>query len=196
MLGFSPESVILLIREQGLDSLERLKVLTDKNVDGICNVGRKPSCKNINGTPNRGQQVSVITQENLKLEVFLFHHQWRCLFDWEVMGVQENTVSLLMGQKRLEDKYKNTDMLPEVNKSDISGMMESIKEYLQSCCEVVRVPLVCIIRKTITVQTYGDYSNYATLNDKIIASMLHLPPDKDKLHNEKSAVSHQEYSRV
>ena len=73
-LGFTPKAAKLLIREQGLDSPERLQVLTDKNVDDICNVMRKPGGKNANGMPDRGQQVSIIAQKNLKLAVFLFHH--------------------------------------------------------------------------------------------------------------------------
>ena len=46
-----------------------------------------------------------------------------------------------------------------------------------------------IIRKTITVQTYGDYPMYATPDDEMIARMLHLPSDKNKVHNEQSAQS-------
>ena len=43
----------LLVREQGLDSPERLRVLADKNVDDICNVMRKPGGKNVNQMFNR-----------------------------------------------------------------------------------------------------------------------------------------------
>ena len=74
-LGFRPEAAKLLIREQGLDSPDRLRVLTDENVDDICNVVRKPGGKNADRMPDRGQQVSVIVQENLKLSAFLFHHR-------------------------------------------------------------------------------------------------------------------------
>ena len=90
-LGLSPKATILLIREQGLDSPEKLRVLTDKNVDDNCNVMRKPGSKNYNGMPNRGQQFSVIVQENLKLVAFLFHHRCRCTFDgklWECLRTQ------------------------------------------------------------------------------------------------------------
>ena len=52
-LGFSPNAAKLFVREQGLDSPKRLQVLTDKNVDDICNVMRKPGSKNANGTPDR-----------------------------------------------------------------------------------------------------------------------------------------------
>ena len=42
-------------------------------------------------------------------------------------------------------------MMPEVNKADMAGTMESIKEYLRSYCDVMRVILAYVIRKTITV---------------------------------------------
>ena len=76
----------MLIREQGLDSPEKLSILTDKNVDDICNIVRKQGSKNADRMPDREQQVSVIAEENLKQAAFLFHPRWRCAFDWEVMG--------------------------------------------------------------------------------------------------------------
>ena len=121
----------MLVREKRLDSPDRLRVLTKKNVDDICNVMRKPGGKNADGTPNRGQQVLIIAQENLKLAAILFHHRWRCTIDWEIMEVDEGTVCLLAGQKRLEDEYKDPNILPKINKSDMAVMMESIKEYLR-----------------------------------------------------------------
>ena len=83
-LGYSPEAARLLIREQGLDSPGRLRVLTDENVNEICNAVRKPGGNNAYETMVRGQKVSVTAQENLKLAVFLFHHWCRCTCDWEV----------------------------------------------------------------------------------------------------------------
>ena len=80
-LEFSSKATRLLIREHRLDSLERLRVLTEKNLNDICNVGRKTGGKNVNVTPDRGQQVLITAQENLKIAVFLFHHWWRYTFD-------------------------------------------------------------------------------------------------------------------
>ena len=59
--------------------------------------------------------------------------------------------------------------------------MEAIKEYLRLCCGVVCAPLAYIIRKTITVQTYGDYPLYASPDNKMITRMLQLPSEKKKL---------------
>ena len=53
------------------------------------------------------------------------------------MGLNKDTVHLLAGQKKLEDEYKGPDLLPKINKSDMAGTMESIKEYLRLHCSVV-----------------------------------------------------------
>ena len=86
-LRFSPEASRFLVREQIIDSPERLRVLTKKNVNDICNVMRKPGIKNADGMPDRGRQISFIAQEILMLAVFLLHHWWKSTFDWEVRGL-------------------------------------------------------------------------------------------------------------
>ena len=103
----------------------------------------------------------------------------------ETVEVDEGTVCLRADQKKLKDEYKDPNMLPKVNKSDMAGMMEFIKEYLRSCHRVVKTPLACIISKSITVQTYGEYPMYATPDNQMINRMLHLPPDKNRLLLEK-----------
>ena len=142
---------------------------------------RKPGGKNTDGMPDRGQQVSVIAQENLKLAAFLFYHRWKCTLDWEMTEVDEGTVHLLAGKKKLKDEYKDPSMLPKINKSDMASMMESIKEYLRSHCCIIKAPLAYVIRKSIIVQTYDEYFMYSTSDDEMITRMLHLPPDKNNL---------------
>ena len=122
-LTFSPKKAMLLIRKQRQDSLERLRVLTDKNGDDIFNVMRKPGGQNAGRMPDRGQQVSVIAQENMKQAAFLFHHRLRCTLNWKVMGVCEDAVHLLAEQKKLKDEYKASHMLPKIKKSDMAETM-------------------------------------------------------------------------
>ena len=83
----------MIIREQGLDNLSSLIVFTDKNVNDICDFMRKQGGKNSNRMPNRGQQIAVTAQENLKLTVILFHHRVRCNLDWEVLEVHMYSAS-------------------------------------------------------------------------------------------------------
>ena len=46
-----------------------------------------------------------------------------------------------------------------------------------------------ITRKTVNVQTYGDYPSYATTDDKTVTRLLHLLSNNNKVHNEQSALS-------
>ena len=61
-LRFSHDAARLLVREQRLYSPEWHKILTDKNVDDLCNVVRKSGGKNANWMPDRGPKVSIITK--------------------------------------------------------------------------------------------------------------------------------------
>ena len=54
---------------------------------------------------------------------------------------------------------------------------------------VVIASIAYMIRKNTIVQTYGDYPNYDTPDDKMIDRMLHLPPEKNRLNNEQHAQS-------
>ena len=74
-LRFSPKTACLLVREQGLDNPDQLHVLTNKNVNEICNIMMKPGGKNANGMHDKGQQVLAKAQDGLKLAVFLFHNK-------------------------------------------------------------------------------------------------------------------------
>ena len=66
--------------------------------------------------------------------------------------VQEDTLCLLAGQKRLKDEEKDHNLLPKINKSDVVGTIEAIEEYLRSCHCVITL-FAYIIRKTIIVWT-------------------------------------------
>ena len=52
--------------------------------------------------------------------------------------MQKDMVHKLAGQKKLEDKYKDLDMLSKVNKVDMVVTMETIQKYLRSHCSVKR----------------------------------------------------------
>ena len=59
--------------------------------------------------------------------------------------MNKETVHFLVGQKNLQDEYKDPDVLPKTNKSDMAGMMQSMKEYLRAHCGVVKAPLAYAI---------------------------------------------------
>ena len=58
-LGFSHDSARVLVHKQGLNSTYRLRALTNKNVDDICNVTRKPGGKSTNNLPTDGNKYQL-----------------------------------------------------------------------------------------------------------------------------------------
>ena len=103
-------------------------------------------------------------------------------------------LTCMQTRRCFEDYYKDPDMLSKVNKADNAGTMEAIEEHLRLHHVVVRAPLAYIIRRTIIVQTYGNYSRYVTPDDDMIARMLCLLPNKNKLLMEQGASSVNEHT--
>ena len=65
----------------------------------------------------------------------------------------------------------------------------TIEGYLRSCNGFVKAPLAYVIRKTVIVWTYGNYAQYVTPYDEMIARVLHLLSDRNKLLLEHDFVS-------
>ena len=57
----------------------------------------------------------------------------------------------------LEDNAKIPDMLPKINKSGMTRIMDAIKKYLRSFHGIVRSLLAYVTWKKIIVETYDDY---------------------------------------
>ena len=108
----------------------------------------------------------------------------------------EDIVHCLAGQKRFEDDSKEPDLLPNVNKADMAKIIEAIKKFLRLCVGAVKAPLAYITKETTIVHTYGDYPKYMTPDDKMIASVLHIPPEKNNLLLEHNVHSVKEQSMI
>ena len=84
-----------------------------------------------------------------------------------------------MGQRKLENEYKDQDVLPKINKADMVGTMEAISVYLWSHCGVERAPIAYIIGKRMTVQkAYDVYPWYSPPVNKMLDKMLNLPMEQ------------------
>ena len=64
------------------------------------------------------------------------------------MGVQDGTVHLLSGQKRLKDDYKDPDVLPKFNNAKTAGTIEVIKKNLKSCHGLIKASLASVKEHT------------------------------------------------
>ena len=75
-------------------------------------------------------------------------------------------------QEKLEEKYKETNTLPKVNVTDMTGEMESIEEYLRLHCCVMNAPLTYVLRKNDGLNNWLNFNHMfitsKTPNDEMI----------------------------
>ena len=80
-MGFSVAAAQSMVDEQGLTSLDDIKVLTDQRVEALCKVIRRPGGREANvapgdpGAANLGIQVSLKAENNLMLAAYWLRHQ-------------------------------------------------------------------------------------------------------------------------
>ncbi len=83
-LGFTADAAQAITINQGIDSLDGLRELTDTEVENLCKVIRKPSgivlsnTNSPNFAPNQGQQVFFRAEIISKLTCFYIHHTSSC----------------------------------------------------------------------------------------------------------------------
>ena len=71
-LGFSQTVAMMLVDDQGISSPWTLSSLSDEDITAICNVMRWPGNLVSGKMPDRGNQISVLAANNLKLMAFMF----------------------------------------------------------------------------------------------------------------------------
>ena len=141
---------------------------------------KKPCSKNVNGVPKKGHQVSVMAQDNLKLAAFLSHYSWRCIYDWEVTKVQKSTICKPVRQKTIKDKCKGPDVLPKVNKANVVGWWQPLKNVSDH---------IVVIESTLCLGHMKDHNSpdlwhlpmLCNFRRKMIVIMLHLPTVQNML---------------
>ena len=72
-VGITLVAVQNLLEEHG-QLIPKQLVCIDKNANDICNVTRKPDSKIAKEMPDCDEEVSMITEENLKLVTFTIKH--------------------------------------------------------------------------------------------------------------------------
>ena len=77
-IEFSAEAALVITNTQGIDCMEELEILTDGEIENLCKVIRRPGGINtITNVANLGTQVSLKTENNLKLVSFFLKHKAR-----------------------------------------------------------------------------------------------------------------------
>ena len=127
-LGFSTQAASDIIREQGIDTLEELRVLDDKEVECLCKVVRKPG-----GTSNAaGTAVSLRAEVNLKMAVYYLKYQERTSRPTDASNITLNNVRALRTHNQKEAERPNITIAGIHNTQSGKEHKGKYKKYITS----------------------------------------------------------------
>ena len=108
-LGFSDDATHAMADAEGqnLDNLDDFAQLTDTEVESLCAIVRRPGGTVDDGhgvqIPNRGVNVSFLSEKKFKLAVYFVKHKRRCS---EAVAINDITVANITALQSLYDQEK------------------------------------------------------------------------------------------
>ncbi|KAI2506147.1 hypothetical protein MHU86_8282 [Fragilaria crotonensis] len=148
-IGFSEAAAQAIVEDQGIDSLDEIKLMTDIEIESLCNIVRRPggTIPAIGGAPgaaaiqNPGVSVNQRAEGHLKLLSFYLRHQARVSRTVTAADITLETIRSVRDLREFESTYKAPTETPTINAKDWPKTMESIEEYLRSYLGERKIPL-------------------------------------------------------
>ena len=180
-IGFSEVAAQALVEEQGMDTLEEIKLLTDDEIESLCKVIRRPggtipqpagAVAGAAAIANPGVSVNQRAETHLKLLAFYLRHQARVSRVVQPADVTLDAIRTVRELREFESTYKKPEDLPSINAKDWPKTMEAIDEYLRSVLGERKIPLAYVVRKDENIAPVGEI--FPTIQDEMIARAPHF----------------------
>lgn len=175
--GFLDATALAIVEEQGINSLEEIRLLSD---DEITNLGKL--LRRQGGTigvgeaavPNPGIQVNARAENNLKLLAFFLRHQVRTSRHTTPALITLERIRSIRELREYESTWKASEEVPTINSKDWPKTMEAIHEYLRSYLGDKKIPLAYVVRKDTDVPATDPEGGYASIQEEMIARAPHF----------------------
>lgn len=183
-LRFPQAAATAVTDVQFIDSIVELRELTDKEIENLCKVIRRPggTIPNPNaGAPNApatipdpGIPVSLAAENNLKMAAFWLRHQVRVQRNPTPAEITLVNIRTLRELRDSEIAYEAPTEYPTINVKDWPKTIEAIREFLRIFLGETKIPLAYVIRDTVELPEGDDPSDgYATVQDEMIRRAPH-----------------------
>lgn len=184
-LGFTQEAATDIRDVQQVNSLPEIGLLTDKDVENLCKIVRRPGGTNASGTVNPGNSVSLRAETNLKLAVYWYHHHVRTSRVPIITEMTLVNVRALAKLRDAENEHSDPNVLPTVKGSDWPKILESLQEYFRGFIGLKGTPLSYVIRTAEEVPdaakdpSFGQTNSvYLTREEEMVARAPMLDANK------------------
>jgi hypothetical protein len=180
-IGFLEAVTQAFTDEQGIDSLEEIRLLSDDEISNLAKLLRRPGGvvpgqvnAAGNAVPNPGIQVNARAETNLKLVAFYLRHQVRIGRTVTPADVTLENIRSIRELRDYEGTWKASNDTPVINAKDWPKTMEAIHGYLRSYLGDKMIPLAYVVRKDEAVPTVEPEGGYTTVQDEMIARAPHF----------------------
>lgn len=177
-LGFSPAASASIVTDQAIESVDELSTLTDKEVENLCKVVRRPGGQvpdpnhaGAGAAPlvnNPGTPVSLQAENNLKLAAYWLRYRNKASQVTTPVDITKDAVRGIRALRDWEDNHTDPDP-PDglVNEKDWPKTMDTLDEFLRNNLGVTGIPLLYVVRKDVepTVEPAGGFPS---LQDEMI----------------------------
>jgi hypothetical protein len=155
---YSQVAVRAIVDEQGIDSLDELHILKDKEITNLCKFIHDPGGQIANpnplqqgNIPNPGISVSLHMENNTKLAKWMIVHRMLPFS----RPCQPGDVTLAMvpaftEMREYELNHTNPETKPMIDDKDWPKMFKSIKQYFTLKCGELHIPLAYVIHEQVT----------------------------------------------
>ena len=182
-LGFSQDAARSIVEDQGIDSLDEINFLCDKQIKLLCYVVRRPGGTVANpnaeagGTVNNpGVQVSVRAENNMKLAAYYIRHRrHRISRSVEPPDVTLENCRTMINLRDYEVNNPSPETPPTADLKDWVKTMDTLNEYLTVCRGDRNIPLAYVVRTEVEApdEATDPSTNYTTSAAEMIARAPH-----------------------
>ncbi|KAI2511159.1 hypothetical protein MHU86_3294 [Fragilaria crotonensis] len=182
-IGFSEGAAQAIVEDQGIDSLDEIRMMSDAEVVSLCKIVRRPggtipaAAAGAAAVQNPGVPVNQRAEGHLKLLSFFLRHRARVSRIVTAADVTLETIRSVRDLREFESTYKAPTEAPTINAKDWPKTMESIEEYLRSYLGERQIPLAYVVRKSEAVPEIDGEPTYPTIQDEMIARAPHFTLD-------------------
>lgn len=158
-IGFTDAAAQAIVEDQGIDTLQEVRLLTDDKIESLCKVLRRHGgmIEGVGEAPavqNPGVEVSQRAEGHLKLMAFYLRHQTRVRCEVQPPDITLDSIRTLRDLRKFESTCKVLmGKLPTINAKDWPKTMENIEEYFCSYLGKRKIPLAYVVRRSNGVAT-------------------------------------------
>ena len=180
-LGCSQQAAQAVVDDQGIDSINELKILTDEEVENLCKAARRPGGQAASPSagqegqqaevPNRGTAIPLRAENNVKLASYMLKHRIdRVSRPTDMAFITLANARAVRELKEHEKNYKPPEEVPKIDEKDWPKTFEAIDERLSRLTGECDAPLASAARRAVEVPAAetDPETNYATATEEMI----------------------------